>query len=332
MQRSGLSARGTASRRGDLRRSAAVVVLLGAGALALRAGSGGLAPAGTVTLPSAARHVVSVGFSTLIGLCAVAFVVMLVALFRGARWKRSPEDDLYVQEDPLLPWWVRPLALLVGLAAIAVPIVLLVLSVHGHHQAQLTPPVRVGQAPRTHPPARQRTPAGTGSSWPAAAWLAAAAVAVAALLIPAWRRRRAAPPTAGDATTGGQALAEALTAGSAAFGAQDDPRQAIIACYAAMEEALTSTDSPPLAADTPAEVVGRAAAAGLIATQPADTLTGLFRRARYSRHPLTAADRGAAEQALDWLRADLAGPASRAGARGHPAGPGSQEGASCGQR
>ncbi len=61
---------------------------------------------------------------------------------------------------------------------------------------------------------------------------------------------------------------------------------AIIACYAAMERSLAGAGSPPAAADTPAEVLGRASAAGLVRSAAAEVLTGLFRRARYSQHAL----------------------------------------------
>ena len=41
------------------------------------------------------------------------------------------------------------------------------------------------------------------------------------------------------------------------------------------------------------------------ATASASTLTGLFRRARYSSHPMTEADRATALNALAEVRADL---------------------------
>ena len=52
--------------------------------------------------------------------------------------------------------------------------------------------------------------------------------------------------------------------------------------------------------------VARATGAGLVRPGPAETLTGLFRRARYSTYPMTSADSTAAADALDELRADLA--------------------------
>jgi hypothetical protein len=52
-------------------------------------------------------------------------------------------------------------------------------------------------------------------------------------------------------------------------------------------------------------VLSRATAGGLVRPAPATTLTGLFRQARYSSHPMTETDRAAAIDALAQVRADL---------------------------
>jgi len=72
-----------------------------------------------------------------------------------------------------------------------------------------------------------------------------------------------------------------------------------------MERTLADAGSPAQPADTPAEVLARAAEGGLVRSEWADTLTALFRRARYSSHPMTEADRAAALGALAQVRADL---------------------------
>ena len=110
------------------------------------------------------------------------------------------------------------------------------------------------------------------------------------------------------------ALAEGLAAGSAALQANHEPRAAIIACYAAMEQGFAAAGSAPAAADTPAEVLARATAAGIVRSGSAEVLTGLFRRARYSAEPITSADSGAAATALAQMRAaldDLVAPGAR---------------------
>jgi len=120
------------------------------------------------------------------------------------------------------------------------------------------------------------------------------------------RRRSAALTLAGpEPVPAPEPLAEALAAGARALREDPDPRTAIIACYAAMERSLADAGSPAEAADTPAEVLTRATAGGLVSSSCAGTLTGLFRRARYSRHPMTEDDRAAAMEALAQVRADL---------------------------
>ena len=53
-------------------------------------------------------------------------------------------------------------------------------------------------------------------------------------------------------------------------------------------------------------MLARATRAGLVRAEPAETLTGLFRRARYSTYPMTSADSRVAAGALTEMRADLA--------------------------
>jgi hypothetical protein len=101
-------------------------------------------------------------------------------------------------------------------------------------------------------------------------------------------------------------LREAVVAGRTALAALDDARAAVIACYLAMERSLAEAGAEREAADTPAELLARAAATGLVRTGAASRLTTLFYEARYSSHPFGPADRDAAEQALAELHADLA--------------------------
>ena len=73
-----------------------------------------------------------------------------------------------------------------------------------------------------------------------------------------------------------------------------------------MERSLAAAGADRTEADTPAEFLDRAAAAGLVRTAAAGQLTGLFYEARFSRHELAGAERSAAEHALRQLDADLA--------------------------
>jgi hypothetical protein len=132
---------------------------------------------------------------------------------------------------------------------------------------------------------------------------------VAALVATAlWlrHRRRAAAAPHGPAATPSP-LADAVAAGTAALGATPGAREAIIACYAAMEASLAAAGSPRRAADTPEELLNRAEGDGIIRTPAARRLTGLFREARFSPHRLAGAQRQAALAALGDIGDDLAG-------------------------
>ncbi len=79
-----------------------------------------------------------------------------------------------------------------------------------------------------------------------------------------------------------------------------DPRASIIACYAAMEQGLTTApEAAPLASDTPSEVLQRAVHIGALHSQAGTQLVSLFSEARFSPHQMTQTDR---ESAVRWLQ------------------------------
>ncbi|WP_149361645.1 DUF4129 domain-containing protein [Lolliginicoccus suaedae] len=107
--------------------------------------------------------------------------------------------------------------------------------------------------------------------------------------------------------TRGSALRAATEKGLAAIGqSAGGPREAIIACYAAMEQALRDAeDASPRASDTPREVIERASRLGYLREEPASVLVDLFTEARFSQHPMTGSDQQAATTALSSMLADL---------------------------
>lgn len=131
-----------------------------------------------------------------------------------------------------------------------------------------------------------------------------------------WRRRAgsaAIEPSAGDDE---DSLREAVESGQSALGLLDDARAAIIACYAAMEQTLAQAGTARATADTPYELLLRAADQGLIRTDAATRLTTLFYEARFSSHPMPPARRDDARRALAEVAASLADPEPAAGAAG----------------
>jgi Domain of unknown function (DUF4129) len=185
--------------------------------------------------------------------------------------------------------------------------------------------------PQRPPPQRVRLPSPPPSAAPHAghgagldgalvlyALLIAAILVAAAIGVVLVRRRAPATGWAEVGEAAGEepeaALRRAVASGQAALREVDDARLAIIACYVAMEGSLARAGTVRGAAETPDELLGRAAAAGLAGGGAAATLTTLFYEARFSTHPLPAGARDAARDALTALAAALADRAARAAA------------------
>jgi hypothetical protein len=130
------------------------------------------------------------------------------------------------------------------------------------------------------------------------------------------RQRRLAtawPPAHGDvpetsAQTGAaESLARAAEVGLAEIGdLSREPREAIIACYAAMERELTHVPgAAPLDCDTPSEVLARAVDHHALHAPSATQLVELFEEARFSPHVMNEGHRDTAVDALRLVLADL---------------------------
>jgi Domain of unknown function (DUF4129) len=274
----------------DARRAAGVLLLVVIAAVGLRAG-GAFSAAGNHAILGMSGHVL---YWALVVTEAILFVAGLILFVLRLIWLRKGGDALPERKRRSI-WWILLLPFMVfGLAH-----TLAVLRAHGigPHQAARGAPAAGGGGAVHHT---------GGSSWPVLVLLIVVALAAGAVTV--YRRSRSAALmfTEPEPVPGPEPLAEALAAGAQALREDPDPRTAIIGCYAAMERSLADAGSPAEAADTPAEVLARATAGGLVRSSCADTLTGLFRRARYSSHPMTEDDRATAMEALAQVRADLA--------------------------
>src|SRR6516165_1296126 len=280
----GKGARGGA----DMRRAAAALLLVAVAALGLRAG-GAFSAAGS-------PEILGLSGRTVYWIIASAELVMALAgialLILRMIWARKSGRPLQRQRRSL--WWL----LVLPLAAFGLSKIL---------QRLRQQHAVAARARDAHAAGAKTGAAGhlrVGNPWPLLVLFAVVALGAAALTV--HRRRRAVlslpePDLEPDA----EPLVAALAAGARVLHEDPDPRTAIIGCYAAMERSLADAGTPPRMADTPAEVLGRATASGLVRSAPATALTGLFRRARYSSHPMTEADRAAAIDALEQVRADL---------------------------
>ena len=295
----GKGARGGA----DIRRAAAALLLVAAAAVGLRAG-GAFSAAGS-------PRILGLSWQAVYWLIASAEVVLLLAgivlLILRMIWARKSGKPLQRKRRSI--WWV----LLLPLAAFGLSKILQRL--RQRHAAAVA-------AAHAHAASAQTGAAGhlrVGNPWPLLVLFAVVALGAAALAAYRRRRRTVLLPPEADLEPDAEPLVAALAAGARVLHEDPDPRTAIIGCYAAMERSLADAGLPPRMADTPAEVLSRATASGLVRSAPATTLTGLFRQARYSSQPMTEADRTTAIQALAQVRADLdSGTLAQADSGGDP--------------
>ena len=131
------------------------------------------------------------------------------------------------------------------------------------------------------------------------------------------RRRASAPVSSGDeyrpatAASAPDPLARAAELGLAEAGdLSREPREAIIACYAAMERELeNSPDVVPRESDTPSEVLARAVEHHALRADSATELVELFEEARFSPHVMTEEHREVAVWVLSLVLDELRSPA-----------------------
>lgn len=118
------------------------------------------------------------------------------------------------------------------------------------------------------------------------------------------KRERTPPPTERDAelealldASGEDVRYRALTEG--------DPRNAIVACWVALEDAVhrSGVDLDP--AQTASELTGSVLARWQVDPTAIRSLSAAYREARFSRHPITEEQRRAAVDALEKIHHDL---------------------------
>jgi hypothetical protein len=240
--------------------------------------------------------------------------LLIVTLRRDAAARRAAERRPYTGEDAdIEPSAALRFALrwLLGAGMIAVAVVLIT-DLHLHFLSKplpVKPPAPFKGTPRklTLPPH-----SGGGSAvhipWAPILYGLLVVALVAAVAISIWwstRLRQAAAPLVIE-DIGAEELREAVESGRAALAEIGDARAAIIACYVAMERSLADRGTSRTAADTPDELLARAVGAGTVRGPAASRLTALFYEARFSTHPVAAAQRAAASAALDELAEELA--------------------------
>jgi hypothetical protein len=135
--------------------------------------------------------------------------------------------------------------------------------------------------------------------WSTWAGVLAAGLVVAAGVTLVWRARLIRAEQEPRTTVDHDHESAAVRAATAALDERpSDPRGAVVACYAAMEDALASAGTSRRGAETPEELLARAIADGRLSAGPGRQLTELFLVARYSSAPVTEHDVEACRSAL----------------------------------
>jgi hypothetical protein len=216
---------------------------------------------------------------------AVAVVVAYVRLARQRR-QRLTRNDLRVA-----------LALLLGL-------LLALLIARGLHHGQSG-----GGTARPLPPASPQGGAGShGIHWSDARWLLVlpllALLGLAAASFAVARRRRAPAPQAAEPVA--DAVVAVLDEALDDLGDERDPRGAVIAAYARMEDVLAEHGLGRRPAETPYEYLARVLGDLRASERSARRLTELFEWAKFSTHEVSERMRSEAVGCLTRLRAEVA--------------------------
>jgi Na+-transporting methylmalonyl-CoA/oxaloacetate decarboxylase gamma subunit len=115
------------------------------------------------------------------------------------------------------------------------------------------------------------------------------------------------PAETPEASESSESLVRAAEVGLAEIGdLSREPREAIIACYAAMEQELANVpETVPQDYDTPTEVLARAVKHHALQADNAAQLVGLFTEARFSPHVMNEGHRETAVGVLRLVLAEL---------------------------
>jgi hypothetical protein len=297
-------------------RVVAVIVLLIVAAVALH----GYLPGAERPPPDrTTSHLGSV--FAVIAMLVVSMAIIVIAIVTQSR--RRPVS--YGEGEPRreLPGGRRPLTWRMVLIAVAVLIAWLLLVVllsrlNAHLGVDQQPPNAhtppTGTAKPPQQPDQPESPSNVFSLLAGSTVLLMMAVFVIAAILGRRQRRRIAPAELPDdeyrpatAPSGADPFARAAEVGLAEIEDRTrEPREAIIACYAAMERELeNSPEIIPRESDTPSEVLARAVEHHALGEDTATELVDLFEEARFSPHVMTEQHRETAVRVLRLVLAEL---------------------------
>jgi uncharacterized membrane protein YhdT len=305
-------------------RAIAVVALLFVAAWALRGYLPGSEPVADRQRPSSSPLALVVDvvlLSISVGIMGIAIIMRLRK--RGTRRPAAGQLPASPGGMGRPSWRFSLIALAIAIAWVLLVMLLMRLGVHG--PADQPPPgaptaADPGGAPSTANPMPPRPDSPDATDTNIVGYLVPpmlilmTLIVVATLIVSRRQRHAAAAWMAGgelsDApgqTGAAESLARAAEVGLAEIGdLSREPREAIIACYAAMERELTHVPGAvPLDCDTPSEVLARAVDHHALRAESATQLVELFEEARFSPHVMNEGHRDIALDALRLVLADM---------------------------
>jgi hypothetical protein len=275
-----------------------VLVALGSRAAALRAGE----PAGhSLRVPPSLTEYLLLLVAPAVLAGSVGFAIVMAPAFR----RRKREDEELVSPRPPLPWWTQPLVIALALAAIGIPVALAVWA--SSRNVEGTP----GSGAMISAPATRSIPGSSGASQPQPptwSWAPVAVVAAGAgaslIALAAIRSRHAGAGT--PERSAAAALRRTVLDSIEDLRAEPDPRRAVIAAYARMEQDLSSYGLPRRRWEVPLEYLDRALVQLNVDPASASRLTTLFESAKFGHHPVDEGMRAEAIAALERIDGNLA--------------------------
>jgi hypothetical protein len=310
-------------------RVVALIVLLIAVAAALR----GYFPAddrGPLAAAGGSRAAMIVVIAALAGTLAL-MTFAVIARIRDPRAPAPTAGDLpeMIGRGKGRPSWR---VLLIGFAVVVAWLLIAMMLAHLFVPHNATPEVPRPDPGASRPsqaapaPPRQDPQTDTGGTEDMVGILLVGAVPMLLIIVAAaiistrrrWRRPRPAVVADDDVESPAAAQHSELLVRAAEVGLAEmadlrrEPREAIIACYAAMERELANVPATaPQDCDTPTEVLARAVEHHALRADNAVQLVNLFEEARFSPHVMNEGHREVAVRALRLVLDELASPATR---------------------
>jgi hypothetical protein len=230
---------------------------------------------------------------------------LLLVFFRPARRRRREDDEDQIYHEPVRVHWAVKLLLAVFPLLVLGGLIFALSRFHPLDQPPEPPPIELAPPVSGGGGLVEQVSLSLGLGW----WEVLIATALAGLaLVVIVRALRAPRPTPRDEPVLGRhagALATAISAGLHDARLEPDPRRAVIAAYATMEQILAAQGLPRRTVEAPLEYMTRLFAELDVSDDALRTLTELFELARFSHHVIVPAVKARALAALTQIEQEL---------------------------